>query len=68
MRVFRSYLRTILLSILAAIVIDTIIHYEEYKHDLVSNINHILPSSEDPIISLSGEIGKATSYIINIFR
>lgn len=64
MKNYRCYLRTVLLSIIAAFVIDAIVNFDEYKHGWAANfekekIEERAPSKP----SLPVSIGRVTGSV-----
>lgn len=69
MRKYRCYMRTVLLSVVAAFVIDAIINFDEYKHGWAMSIsdqkqNELIhhDTATLPII-----IGHATGAVFSFF-
>ena len=62
----RCYIRTILLSILAAFIIDAVVNFDEYKEGWVVGVRQekkLLDNDEPRKVKLPVKIGKVTGMI-----
>lgn len=68
MKNYRCYLRTVLLSVLAAFIIDAIINFDEYKQGWATSFRDDKGENYADYkknVKLPVEIGKATGAIYN---
>lgn len=66
MKKYSCYLRTVLLSIVAAIIIDAVINFDEYKHGWAANFkkdNVEESTANNSKASLPVSIGKVTGSV-----
>jgi hypothetical protein len=68
---YRPYIRTILLSVLAAIIIDAVVNFEDYKNGWMAARKKESVQEENTAfkVKLPVELGKASSLVFGfIFR
>ena len=68
MKEYRCYIRTVLLSVLAALVIDAVINFEDYKEGWLAGLKKETTTEENLVNKprLPIKIGKATGMIFSV--